>query len=93
MQNVDPELKNDREIVLAAVKGNGFALKHADPELKKDREKIGLDHVASVPERRRMYGWTFQRVRIPARSILRTIRYSWPRLTPYSRTRSTLSFS
>ena len=60
LQNVDPELKKDREIVLAAVKRN---------------EKIGLDHVASVPERRRMYGWTFQRVRIPARSILRTIRY------------------
>ena len=57
---MDPELKKDREIVLAAVKRN---------------EKIGLDHVASVPERRRMYGWTFQRVRIPARSILRTVRY------------------
>ena len=33
-----PELKKDREFVLAAVKQSGNALDYADPELKKDPE-------------------------------------------------------
>ncbi|MDR1323448.1 MAG: DUF4116 domain-containing protein [Candidatus Margulisbacteria bacterium] len=35
-----PELQNDREIVLAAVKQDGFALEYASPALQKDKEII-----------------------------------------------------
>jgi len=34
------ELKNDREVVLAAVNNEGFALEHASDELKDDREVV-----------------------------------------------------
>ena len=33
LEFADPVLKRDREIVLEAVKKNGFALKFADPDL------------------------------------------------------------
>ena len=34
------ELRNDRKIVLAAVKQNGFVQEYASPELRKDREIV-----------------------------------------------------
>ena len=40
LRGADPELKKDRDIVLAAVKQSAYALMFADPELKKDREIV-----------------------------------------------------
>jgi hypothetical protein len=34
----DPDLKNDKEVVLVAVQQNGDALRYASPELKADKE-------------------------------------------------------
>ena len=36
LEYANPELKNDKAVVLEAVMQNGYALEYADPELKKD---------------------------------------------------------
>jgi hypothetical protein len=40
LESTSPELRNDKEVVLAAVKQKGYALHFASPELKNDREVV-----------------------------------------------------
>ncbi len=38
MVGAAPDFKNDKEVVLAAVKQNGYALQYASPDLKNDKD-------------------------------------------------------
>ncbi len=40
LENASEEFKSDREVVLAAVKNNGWALVYASDELRADRELV-----------------------------------------------------
>jgi len=40
LQYASPELQADKEVVMAAVKNNGFALQYASPELQADKEVV-----------------------------------------------------
>jgi hypothetical protein len=48
LEYVSPELRADREVVLAAVQQDGWVLKYASPELRADRELMNVKMSAAL---------------------------------------------